>query len=43
MSKLEYARVLHKALLMPVLLCGSETTVWRGGEVYDYDWEDEQP
>ena len=30
--KLEYARVLHEGLLMPVLLYGSETMIWREKE-----------
>ena len=28
-SQLERARVLHEILLMPVLMCGSETLLWR--------------
>ena len=27
--QLECARVLHESLLMPVLMCGSETMIWR--------------
>ena len=28
--QLEWARVLHEALLVPVLMYGSETILWRG-------------
>ena len=30
--QLDWARVLHETLLVPVLICGSETMLWKEGE-----------
>ena len=40
---LECARVLHETLLVPVLMYGSETMIWKEKERSDYGCTDGQP